>query len=135
MDDGPKFKSVLKPIGCQDLTNESWSELMFGSSPKRGQTKLSVCVQSRFLEDAFLGVKELTNERIVESGLPFLNDGHFETAIVCSLSVYWDGSPNVQVVMFTPVAQGKFCLYQSLVGELKVLSGATILPVEGIVHG
>ena len=77
---------------------------MFGSSPQRGQTKLRVCVQGRFLEDAFLWVKELANEWIVESGLPFLNDGHFETAIVCSFRIYWDGSPNVQVVMFTPIA-------------------------------
>ena len=49
-------------------------------------------------------MKELANEWIVESGLPFLNDGHFETAIVCSFRIYWDGSPNVQVVMFTPIA-------------------------------
>jgi hypothetical protein len=92
-----------------------------------------VCVQGRFLEDAFLGVKELANERIVESGLPFLNDGHFETAVVCSLSVYWDGGPNIQVVMLTPVAQGEFCLHKSFVGELKILSGATVLPVQGII--
>ena len=77
----------------------------------------------------------MANERIVESWLPFLDDGHFEAAVVCSLSVYWDGSPNIQVVMFAPVAQGEFCLYKSFVGELKILSGATALPVQGMMHG
>ena len=31
--------------------------------------------------------EKLANERIVESGLPVLDEGHFKTAIVCSLSV------------------------------------------------
>ena len=49
-------------------------------------------------------MKELANEGVVESGLPFLNDGHFKTAIVGSFSVYWDGRPNIQVAMFPPIA-------------------------------
>jgi hypothetical protein len=80
-------------------------------------------------------VKEVANERIVESWLPFLDDGHFEATVVCSLSVYRDGGPNIQVVMFAPVAQGEFCLYKSFVGELKILFGATVLPVQGMMHG
>ena len=50
-------------------------------------------------------MKELTNEGIVEPGLPLLDNGHFKTAIVGSFSVYWDGCPNIQVVMFPQVAQ------------------------------
>ena len=105
---------------------------MFGSSPKRGQAKLSA---GGFFEDTFLGIGELANERIVESGLPFLNGGHFEAAVVCSLSVYWDGSPDIQVVVFTPIAQSEFFLHQSFIGELKILPGATVLPVQSVMHG
>ena len=80
-------------------------------------------------------MKELANEGVVESGLPFLDDGHFETAIVCSFRVYWDGCPYIQVVMFPPIAEGKFGLYKSFIGELKILPGATVLPVKGMMHG
>ena len=79
-------------------------ELVFGSAPKRGQTKLGVRVHSRFFEDAFAWVEELTNEGIVESWLPFLDDGHFKTAIVGAFSVDGNGCPNVEVVMFPPIA-------------------------------
>ena len=76
----------------------------------------------------------MTNEGKVKSGLPFLDDGHFETAIVGSFSVYWDGCPDIQVVMFPPIAKGKLGLYKSFIGELKILSGATVLPVKGMMH-
>ena len=79
-------------------------------------------------------MKELTNEGKVKSGLPFLDDGHFETAIVGSFSVYWDGCPNIQVIVFPPVAQSELSLYKSFIGELKVLSGATVLSVKGVMH-
>ena len=46
----------------------------------------------------------MTNEGIVESWLPFLDDGHFKTAIVGAFSVDGNGCPNVEVVMFPPIA-------------------------------
>ena len=55
-------------------------------------------------------MEKLTNEWKVESGLPLLNEGHFKTAIVCSVCVYWDGGPNIQVVMVLPVAECQLCL-------------------------
>ena len=67
-------------------------------------------------------MEKLTNERVVESGLPLLDEGHFETAIVCSLGVYWDGGPDIQVVMVLPVAQCQLCLNQSFVGKLEILA-------------
>ena len=101
---GPKTKTILKPFRGQDLSDKIWSELVFGATPKRGQTKLGVRVHSWFFEDAFAWVEELTNEGIVETWLPFLDDGHFKTAIVGAFSVGGNGCPNVEVVMFPPVA-------------------------------
>ena len=48
-------------------------------------------------------MEKLTNEGVVESGLPLLDEGHFKTAIVNSLCVYWDGGPDIQVVLVLPV--------------------------------
>ena len=47
----------------------------------------------------------MTYERIIEPGLPFLDYGHFQAAIVGTVGVYWDGCPDIQVVMFSPVAK------------------------------
>ena len=79
-------------------------------------------------------MEELTNEGVVESGLPLLNESHFKAAIVCSVRIDWDWSPNIQVVMILPIAKCQFSLNQSLVRELEVLSGATVLSVESAVH-
>ena len=103
MDAGPEFETVLKPSGGQDLAHKLWSEFVFGTAPKGGKAKLCVGVKSGFSEDAFLGMKKLSNEGVVESGLPFLDEGQFETAVVSPVGVYWDGSPNIQVVMVLPV--------------------------------
>ena len=62
------------------------------------QTKLGIGVEGRLLENAFPRVEELTYEGIIEPGLPFLNDGHFQAAIVGTFGVYWDGCPDVQIV-------------------------------------
>ena len=43
-------------------------------------------------------MEELTNEGKVESWLPFLNNGHFKTAIVGTFGVDGDGCPNVEVI-------------------------------------
>ena len=79
-------------------------------------------------------MEKLTNEGIIESGLPFLNDGHFETAIVGSFCVYCDWRPNIQVVMFPPIAKCELSLDKSFVGELKILPRTTVLPVESMMH-
>ena len=76
----------------------------------------------------------MANEGIVESGLPFLDDGHFKTAIAGTFCIDWDGCPNVQVVVFSPVAQCKLSLYKSFIGELKVFPGAAVLSVHDMVH-
>jgi len=88
---------------------------VFGSTPKSGQAKLRVRIEKGFFEDTLLWVEELTGEGIVESGLPFLNEGHFEASIVSSVCVYRDWSPDIQIVMV-------LCLSESLIGGLKVLS-------------
>ena len=106
---------------------------MFGTTPKGGQAELRVGVQKGFFENTLLWVEELANEGIVESGLPLLKEGHFEAAIVCSVCVDWDRSPDVQVVMVMPVAKCQLGLDKSLVRELEIFSGAAVLSVEGAV--
>ena len=100
---------------------------MFGATPKSGQAKLCIGVEKGFFEDTLLWVEELTNEGVVESGLPLLNESHLKAAIVCSVRIDWDWSPDIQVVMVLPIAKCQFSLNQSLVRELEVLSGATVL--------
>ena len=95
---------------------------MFGSTPKSGQAKLRVRIEKGFLEDTLLWVEELTDEGIVESGLPFLNEGHFKASIVSPVCAYRDWSPNIQVVMILPIAKCQVCLNESFIGELKVLA-------------
>ena len=79
-------------------------------------------------------MEELTNEGVIESGLPLLNESHFKAAVVCPVCIDWDRSPNVQVVMILPIAKCQLGLNQSLVRELEVFSGATVLSVESAVH-
>ena len=55
---------------------------MFGTTPEGGKAELRVGVQKGFFEKTILWVVELTNEGKIESGLPFLNEGHFEASII-----------------------------------------------------
>ena len=105
---------------------------MFGTTPEGGKAELRVGIQKGFFEKTLLWMEELTNEGIVESRLPFLNEGHFKAAIVDSVCVDWDRSPNVQIVMVIPIAECQFGLDQSLVRE--VFSGAAVLSVENVMH-
>ena len=107
---------------------------MFGTTPEGGKAELCVGIQKGFFEKTLLWMVELTNEGKVESRLPFLNEGHFEAAIIDSVCVDWDRSPNVQIVMVMPVAECQFGLDQSLVRELEVFSGAAVLSVESVTH-
>ena len=88
---------------------------MFGTTPKGGQAELRVGVQKGFFENTLLWVEELANEGIVESGLPFLNEGHFKASIVSPVCAYRDWSPNIQVVMILPIAKCQLCLNKSFV--------------------
>ena len=106
---------------------------MFGTTPKGGQAELCVGVEKGFFENALLCVEELANEGIVKSGLPLLDEGHFEAAVVCPVCVDWDRSPNVQVVVIMPIAKCQLGLDKSLVRELEIFSGAAVLSVEGAV--
>jgi len=107
---------------------------VFGTTPEGGKAKLCVGIQKGFFEKTLLWMEELTNEGIVESRLPFLNEGHFKAAIVDSVCVDWDRSPNGQIVMVMPIAECQFGLDKSLVRELEVFSGAAVLSVESVMH-
>ena len=55
-------------------------------------------------------MEELANELVVEARLPFLDQRQFDTAIISTFSIDWDGSPNIQIVVLLPVAKGQFGL-------------------------
>ena len=59
--------------GRQHLAYQVWSEFVFGTTPESGEAKLCVGVEKGFFEETLLWMVELTNEREIESRLPFLN--------------------------------------------------------------
>ena len=63
-----------------------------------------------------------------------MNKGYFETSIVHSVCIDGDRSPNVQIVMFVPIAKCQFGLDQSLVGELEIFARSAVLSVESMMH-
>ena len=77
---------------------------MFGTTPESGKAKLCIGIEKGFLEKTLLWMVKLANEGIVQSRLPFLNEGNFEAAIVNSVGIDGNGSPNIQIVMFVPIA-------------------------------
>ena len=107
---------------------------MFGTTPEGGKAKLCVGIEEGFLEKTLLWMVKLANEGKVQSRLPFLNEGCFEAAIVHSVGIDGNWSPNIQVVMFVPVAQCQFGLDQSLVGELEVFARSAVFSIEGVMH-
>ena len=107
---------------------------MFGTTPEGGKAELCVGVEKGFFEKTLLWVVELTDEGKVESRLPFLNEGYFEASIINSVCIDGDRSPNIQIVMFMPIAQGQFSLDQSLMGELEVFSRSAVFSIKGVMH-
>ena len=110
---------------------------MFGTTPEGGKAKLCIGIEKGFFEKTLLWMVELANERIVQTVLPFLDEGYFKTAVVHSVGIDGDRSPNIQIVMFMPVAQCQFGLDQSLVGELEVFARSAesaVFSIEGVMH-
>ena len=107
---------------------------MFGTTPKSGKAKLCVGIEEGFFEKAFLWMVKLANEGVVQSGLPFLDEGYFKAAVVHSVGIDGNRSPNIQIVMFVPLAQGQFGLDQSLVGELEVFARSAVFSIKGVMH-
>ena len=107
---------------------------MFGTTPEGGKAKLCIGIEKGFFEKTLLWMVELANERIVQTGLPFLDEGCFKTAVVHPVGIDGDRSPNIQIVMFMPIAQGQFSLDQSLMSELEVFSRSAVFSIKGVVH-
>ena len=76
---------------------------------------------------------ELTNEREIESRLPFLNEGGFKASVVHSVCIYGNWSPKC-TNCHAQVAKRQFGLDQSLVGELEIFAGSAVLSVESVMH-
>ena len=107
---------------------------MFGTTPEGGKAKLCIGIEKGFFEKTLLWMVELANERIVQTGLPFLDEGYFKTAVVHSVGIDGDRSPNMQIVMFMPIAQGQFGLDHSLMGELEVFARSAVFSIKGVMH-
>ena len=107
---------------------------MFGTTPEGGKAKLCIGIEKGFFEKTLLWMVELANERIVQTGLPFLDEGCFKTAVVHPVGIDGDRSPNIQIVMFMPIAQGQFGLDQSLMGELEVFTRSAVFSIKGVMH-
>ena len=134
MDDCPKFKSMLEAFRCKNVLNDFWNELVFGTTPQCGQAKLSIGIHGRFFEDASSRMEELADAWIVETRLPFLDQGQLETSVVRSFSVYWERRPAIQIVVLFPVAESQLSLDQPIVVELEKFSGATVFAIQSVVH-
>jgi hypothetical protein len=116
------------------LADNLRSEFVSGSTPECRQAELGIRVEKGFFEDALLWMEELTNEGMVEFGLPLLDQSHFKAAVVCPVCINGDRSLNVQVVMFLPIAKSQFSLDKSFICELEVFSGAAVLSIQSTVH-
>jgi hypothetical protein len=64
-------------------------------------------------------MEELADAWIVETRLPFLDQGQLETSVVRSFSVYWERRPAIQIVVLFPVAESQLSLDQPIVVELE----------------
>ena len=76
---------------------------------------------------------ELTNEREIESRLPFLNEGGFKASVVHSVCIYGNWSPKC-TNCHAQVAKRQFGLDQSLVGELEIFARSAVLSVESMMQ-
>ena len=74
------------------------------TAPECCQAKLGVCIHGRAFQQAFLWMEKLTNERVVQPGLPLLDEGKLQTPKVVATGKKRDWGPDEQVLMFTPVA-------------------------------
>ena len=66
---------------------------MFGTTPEGGKAKLCIGIEKGFFEKTLLWMVELANERIVQTGLPFLDEGYFKTAVVPLCRYRWGSEP------------------------------------------
>ena len=107
---------------------------MFGAAPQGSKAKLGIGIEEGFSEKTLLWMVELANEGVVQSRLPFLNESNFEAAIVCSVGIDGNRSPNIQIVMFVPIAQCQFGLDQSLMGELEIFARSAVFSVKSVMH-
>ena len=82
MDEVPQLQGGLGSIrGYRDVLDDLWCELMSSTAPKGGKSKLCIGIHRRSLHKTLFRVKELANDRIVPTRLPFLNGREFQTSI------------------------------------------------------
>ena len=84
VDELPEMEPVLETIRGQDVLDHLGSEAVTSSAPKGCQPKLSIGVHRRSFQKTFLRMEKLANERVVQSGLPFLNECKFKAAKIGS---------------------------------------------------
>ena len=99
-------KPVLEPVRGQNVLDHLRSEAVAGSTPKCGQAELSIGVHRRLFQKTIFRMEKLADKRVVQSGLPFLDEGKFKAAKIGSASKKRDRGPDEQVLMFAPEAKG-----------------------------
>ena len=82
MDQFPDVKSILEAVR---------SEPMSSTAPERCKAKLGIDVHLGILQKTFLWMIELTYERKIQLGLPFLNKSQFQCPKVVASGEQWYG--------------------------------------------
>ena len=96
MDELPEMEPVLEAIRGQDVLDHLGSEAVVSSAPKGCQPKLGIDVHRRSFQKTFLRMEKLANERVIQSGLPFLNKCKFKAAKIEPTGKKRDWSPDEQ---------------------------------------
>ena len=130
VDEVPQMKPVLEAVGGQNVFDDLRGEAVTSSAPQCCQAKLSIGVHRRAFQKSFLRMEKLANERVIQPGLPLLDECKFEAPKIGAAGEKRDWGPHKQVLMFAPVTKGQFRLDQAVMGKLIVLAGATVLPIK-----
>ena len=77
VDEVPQMKPILEAVRGQNGFDDLWSEAVTSSAPQCCQAKL--CVHGRAFQQALLRMEKVADKRVVQPGLPLLDEGEFET--------------------------------------------------------
>ena len=114
----PHRKAILESVGQDDVFDNLRCEAMSCSAPQSGQSKLCIHVHLRLFQKALPRVIKLANERKIQLGLPFLNEGQLHRTKIISASEQWNRAPNEKVVVISPIPERKLSLHQFVILKL-----------------
>ena len=121
MDEVPQLETVLESIGGQDVLDNLWCKSVSSTAPKSGQSELCIGVHRRSFQKTLLRMEKLANERVVQSRLPFLDEGKFKASVVLHVKKM-DWCPHIEILVFAPMAKCQFSLHKSSMCELQIFA-------------